>query len=583
MNRLRTTWTLAFAAALVVASCGSSTTESPSAATSAGASASAAASQAASASAAPSASAEASASTAPVPSPTDQPLKVGWLSEPDTMNPLTTYSTEAVEVTQLLYDKLLDYDVSLKPEPALATEYAYSTDGKAITFKLRAGVTWQDGQPFTSADVAYTYNLVHDNSLGQYAQFLTDLSGVKTPDPLTVELDFKAAQAFNPALVVPIVPKHIWSKMSATDIETFANDKPVGTGPFTFGEWKKGASLTIDRNDKWWGRLPSEASVTWVLYGNSDVMGQALQSGEVDIIPQVPPTVFDSLTSAQNIKAVGLPSFSFHHIGFNVSTNAKSQGNPLLKDVVVRQALQDSVDRNQLVQLCLAGHGTTGDSIVPAGLTDWHLAIPADQQFNANPDKAKQILDAAGYTDPNNTGVRASADGKKLEFRLIAIATTDVDVCAAHLFVDAAAAVGIKLDFSTLDTNTLGNTVYNTKDPNWDIFVWGWDSGTPDPSYMLGVPLCSQIGGNNDVFYCNKQYDALYQQQSNTIDPAARKAITDQMQETFYNDAAYLVMWYQDKLQAYRTDTWSGWSEIPGGIMFNFTRDNYLSIVPAAH
>jgi len=577
VNRWRSTLSLAAAAVLVVAGCGSSATPAPStAATNPPPSVAGSVP----ASEAPTASVEASVS-APPPTPSDQPLKIGWLNEPDTMNPLTTFSTEAVEVTQLIYDKLLDYDLNLKPEPALATSFTQSADGKAITFTLRDGVKWQDGQPFTSADVAYTYNLVHDNSLGQYAQFLTDLTGVKTPDATTVELDFKAPQAFNPALVVPIVPKHLWSSMTAKDIEQFANDKPVGTGPFGFNEWKKGASLTVTRNDAWWGQLPSPASVTWVLYGNSDVMGQALRSGEVDMIPQVPPSVFDGLTGAENVKAVSVPSFSFHHIGFNVSDNPKSQGNPLLKDVVVRQALQDSADRNQFVQLCLAGHGQPGDSIIPAGLTDWHLAIPADKAFNANPDKAKQILDAAGYTDPGGTGLRANSAGKKLEFRLIAIATTDVDVCAAHLFVNAAATVGIKLDLQTLDNNTLGNTVYNTDAPNWDIFVWGWDSGTPDPSYMLGVPLCSQIGGNNDVFYCNKQYDAQYTQESTTVDPVARKAITDQMQQTFYDSAAYMVMWYQDKLQAYRTDTWTNWSEIPGGLVFNFTRDNYLTIRPA--
>ena len=576
VNRWRTALSLAAAAVLLVAGCGSSASPAPSSAPSASAAPSTAASVAPSAVA----SVEASVSAPPA-TPSDQPLKIGWLSEPDNLNPLTTYTTEAVEVTQLLYDKLLDYDLNLKPEPSLATSFTYSTDGKAITFKLRDGVKWQDGQPFTAADVAYTYNLVHDNNLGQYAQFLTDMTGVKTPDASTVELDFSAAQAFNPALIVPIVPKHVWSKMTVKEIEAFANDAPVGTGPYTFTEWKKGTSITLTRNDAWWGQLPSPATVTWVRYGNSDVMGQALRSGEVDMIPQVPPSVFDGLAGAENIKALALPSFSFHHIGFNVSDAAKSGGNPLLKDVNVRQALEYSVDRNQLVQLCLAGHGQPGDAIIPAGLTDWHLAIPADKAFNANPDKAKAVLDAAGYTDPSGSGVRASADGKKLEFRLIAIATTDVDVCAAHLFVNAAAAVGIKLDLQTLDETTLGNTVYNKDAPNWDIFVWGWDSGTPDPSYMLGVPLCSQIGNNNDVFYCDKAYDAQYQQQATTVDPVARKAITDQMQQTFYDSAAYMVMWYQDKLQAYRTDTWTNWSEIPGGLVFNFTRDNYLTIRPA--
>lgn len=511
---------------------------------------------------------------------TDKPLRVGWLSEPDTMNPLTTYSTEAVEVTQLMYDKLLDYDLNLKPEPSLATEWAYSADGTTLSFTLRQGVKWHDGQDFTADDVVYTYNLIKDDNLGQYAQFLTDMASVKAIDPAHVEIAFSAPQAYNPALVVPIVPKHIWEKMTAKEIETYANDAPVGTGPYTFTEWKQGASLTITRNDAWWGQAPSPATITWVRYDNSDVMGQALRSGELDIIPQVPPTVFEGLKGTDGIKAAALPSYSFHHIGFNVSTDKTSQGNPLLRDVNVRQAIELAVDRTQLVQLCLGGYGQIGDTLVPAGLTDWHLAISGDKALNANPDKARQLLEAAGYTD-DGSGVRAAKDGSKLAFRLIAIATTDVDVCAAKLVVDAAAAVGIKLDLQTLDETTLGDTVYNTDAPNWDIFVWGWDSGTADPSYMLGVPLCSQIGGNNDVFYCDKQYDADYAKQAQTVDTAARKAITDRMQQQFYDSAAYLVMWYQDKLQAYRTDTWTNWQEIPGGIIFNFTRDNYLGVRPA--
>jgi peptide/nickel transport system substrate-binding protein len=211
----------------------------------------------------------------------------------------------------------------------------------------------------------------------------------------------------------------------------------------------------------------------------------------------------------------------------------------------------------------------------------WHLDIPADKLLDANPEKAKQLLDAAGYTDRNGDGIRESTDGKPLEFRLIAIESTSVDVRAAQLFRDAAAAVGIKLNLATLDENTLGSTVYNTTSPDWDIFVWGWDSAVHDPDYMLGVPLCSQIGGNNDVFYCDKTYDALYAQQATTLDPVARKALVDQMQQMFYDAAPYIVMWYQDKLQGYRTDTWTGWQEMPGGIVFNFTRDNYLKVTPA--
>ena len=507
-------------------------------------------------------------------------LKVGWSSEPDTMNPITTYSSEGQEVLQLIYDKLVHYDTSLKAEPGLAKTWEYSTDGLDITYDLQSGVTWHDGEPFTSADVKFTFDLIKQENFGEYAQWLVDMTGVETPDDSTVVLKFSKPQAFNPGLAIPILPEHIWTGMVKDDIHKFANDTPTGTGPFEFVEWKRGETVTLQRNPDWWGAQPAVQQIVFVLYGNEDVMAQALRAGEVDILTEVPPTIFDGLTGAENVKAVSLPSFSFHHIGFNVSTSPDSQGNPLLLDPVIRQALNYAIDRNQLVQLALAGYGQPGSVLIPPALGTWQLQIPPDQQMNANPDAAKQLLDGAGYKDTNGDDVLESPGGEPLEFRLIAIESTTVDVRAAELFRDAAAVVGIKLDLQTMDENTLGNTVYNTKDPDWDIFVWGWDSGVADPDYMLGIVLCSQIDGNNDVFYCDKKYDALYAEQATTIDEAARKSIVDEMQKMFYDSGTYIVMWYQDKLQAYRTDTWQGWAEIPGGMVYNFTRDNYLQVTP---
>ena len=553
---------------LLLAACGQQSPSARSAATDAAPSATSGASSAASV--APSTAA----------TPSQATLKVGWSSEPDTLNPLTTFSTEADEVLHLVYDKLLGYGLDLKPQPELASSFAYSTDAKSITFHLQPSAKWSDGQAVTSDDVKYTYEAIHKDSLGQYAQWLTDLVGVDTPDPTTAVVNFSKPQAFNPGLTIPILPKHIWSSMSAKDIGTFANAKPVGSGPFTLVEWKKGETITLSRSSSFWGTPAIAAKVVYVLYANGDVQAQALKNGDVDVLTEVPPTIWDGLKGADNVAAVSMPSFSFHHIGINVSTAPGSKGNPLLKVRTIRQALSYALDRNQLVQLALAGHGKPGDSIVPVGLADWHWVPRTDQLMDANLDKAKALLDAAGYTDRNGDGVREAPDGKPLEFRLIAIESTSVDVRAAQLFRDDAAAIGIKLDLTTLDENTLGSTVYNTDAPNWDLFVWGWDSGVPDPDYMLGVPLCSQIGGNNDVFYCDKGYDALYAQQATTVDPVARKAITDQMQKQYYEDAAYLVMWYQDKLQAYRTDTWSGWVQVPGGMVFNFTRENYLRVAP---
>jgi len=97
----------------------------------------------------------------------------------------------------------------------------------------------------------------------------------------------------------------------------------------------------------------------------------------------------------------------------------------------------------------------------------------------------------------------------------------------------------------------------------------------------MSIELTSQIGGNADVFYSNHQYDTLYTQQAETLNVDERATILHEMQKLFYDDAAYCIMWYQSKLQAYRTDTWKGWKETKGGAVYNFTRSNYLTVKPA--
>lgn len=509
-----------------------------------------------------------------------QTIRVGWKSDIDTLNPLTTVTTEAVEVQSLIYDKLLDYGLDLKEEPSLAL--SAKREGNTITYALRDGVTWQDGQPFTADDVVFTFDTIGKNQLGINAQFLTDYVSAEAVDPKTVKVTFSKPQALDPGLVIPILPKHIWEKMSVDQMQEFTNDAPVGTGPYKFASRQQGQNVSLTRNDAWWGEKPAASGITWTVYTNDDLEAQALKNGEIDIIPQVPPTVFDGLKSDSSLTTQELPSFSFHHIGMNVSEDANSKGNPLLKDKAVRQALGYALDRNQIVQLAYAGYAEPGDSILMPAFGDYYWKPTGDEVIGGNVDKANQILDAAGYTKKDADGIRQSPDGKPLEFRIIAIDSTSTDVRTAQLFQEMAKKVGIKLNFSTVDSDTMASTVYNTDGPDWDLFVWGWDSGVNDPSYMLGVPLTSQIGGNNDIFYSNSAYDDLYAQQATELDPAKRAEIVKQMQKMFYEDSAYLIPIYLKKLQAYRNDTWTNWTPVPGGIIFNFTRDNYLKAQPTS-
>jgi ABC-type transport system substrate-binding protein len=97
----------------------------------------------------------------------------------------------------------------------------------------------------------------------------------------------------------------------------------------------------------------------------------------------------------------------------------------------------------------------------------------------------------------------------------------------------------------------------------------------------MGIDLTDQIGSNNDVYYSNPTYDRLWVEQSTTINATKRQGIVHEMQQMYYDDAAYCIMWYQSKLQAYNTASWTGWTPTRGGMIYNFTRYNYLRVTPA--
>ncbi|RDH74617.1 ABC transporter substrate-binding protein [Mycolicibacterium moriokaense] len=506
-------------------------------------------------------------------------LRVGSTTDIDGLNPFTAFSTQSVDVFQLIYDKLVEYDADLNIVPALATKVDTSDGDKTFTYTLRDGVKWQDGTSFSADDVVFSYLLVRDNDYGSYGAYFKKLTDVAKVGDNQVKLSYSEPQTLNPGVLIPVVPKHIWEKVATDDLPKYANDKPVGTGPFKYDSWDKGSVVTVVRNDDWWGTKPAAEKVTWTKFGSDDIVTQALRTGDVDVVPEIPPTIFTQLQNAQDVKTDALESFSFHMIGFNCSQVPGSKGNKLLLDPAVRQALSCATSRAQLVELALAGFGQPGTGLLPPAFGEYHYTPAPDAALDNNPEKANKLLDDAGYRLQD--GVRRSKDGAPLDFRILAIADTAVDVKAAQLFVTAAKAIGVNLKLSTTDADSMGATVFNTDAPDWDIMVWGWDSETFDPSYLLGIPTTDQIGGNNDTFWTNPRYDELYAQQATTIDKPARVKLVQEMQALHYSACPYIIMWYQKKLNGTRTTTWTGWKPIRGGMVLNFSRANYLDVKPA--
>ena len=179
----------------------------------------------------------------------------------DTMNPLSSYMQVTYEFFMLVYDSLVKYDENYNAVPDLAKEWSVSDDGLTWTFKLQEGVKWHDGQPFTSKDVKFTYDLMLNTGLGyMYSSYLTGITDIQCPDDLTVVIVTEEPKANMLMNTTPILPEHIFSAIPETELETWPNESPVGTGPYKFDSTGPNF-VKIVKNADYFGEQPDRKSV----------------------------------------------------------------------------------------------------------------------------------------------------------------------------------------------------------------------------------------------------------------------------------------------------------------------------------
>jgi peptide/nickel transport system substrate-binding protein len=256
--------------------------------------------------------------------------------------------------------------------------------------------------------------------------------------------------------------------------------------------------------------------------------------------------------------------------------------------VNIRQAVAWAIDREKINTISMGGLSTTGEAMFGPAQPYWQWTPPADQAYRYDPEKARQTLEAAGYVDRNGDGVREAPGGAPLAFRLVAMNEYPEDVSAAKMIVGWCRDVGIKLKLDQMDEGAFTDQFYDNA--NYDLFIWSW-GGDIDPGFMLSTYTTTQIMNNSMNQYSNPEYDALFDQQAQALDPlhpsdrSKRQAITFKMQEIINRDCPDIVLWYNVNLAAYRTDRWTGYVRAPGptGAPFwNMIRTTYQDVQPVA-
>ena len=528
----------------------------------------------------------------PTPSPASGEViyRIGTTQDYDGFNPFSAWSGITWDSFRISYDFLTWYDEDFEPTPDLATEWSTSDDGKVWTFTIREGMTWHDGEPLTASDIAFTYNWILETEHWAYIQYLTGVTKVEAPDATTLVITCDKPNAGMLALYIPILPEHIWKDVPDAEMETYKNVPIIGSGPFQVVEVKKSDYVKLVPNPDYpeeLGGPPKIDALYYVITQNMDSTVQDYKAGNLDAIVDWPASYYEDLKSTSGGTAAKAPAIGFHELGFNCWDDKASKGNPLLRDPVIRTAIHWAIDKQAIVDAAMNGLAIPGEGLISPVQGVWNWSVPEDQRYSYDPEKAKQLLEDAGYSDGDGDGVRENAKGDKLEFRFVVLNEYPEDQAAGKKIVSWCDDVGIRLKLDPMDEGPFGDDVYDNA--NYDVFIWSW-GGDIDPGFMLSTFTTEQILNWGDSQYSNPEYDDLYTQQAQAVDPekpedpTARKAITDEMQAILYRDNPYVILWYNLNLQAWRTDKWTGYHLVPpdgGGAPFwNMLRTTYQDLEP---
>jgi peptide/nickel transport system substrate-binding protein len=498
-------------------------------------------------------------------------VRIGWAGYPDSLNPGNGVLSEAYTLYELVYDTPISVNSAGEYVPELATEWSSSEDGLTWTMTIRDDAVFQDGEPLTAEDVAFSMNLYKETEDFPFLpSYVEPFTSIEATDDTTVTLTLETPISnFEPSMAfIYVLPKHIWEGVE--DPVEFGNEEMVGSGPFSLVAADQGVSVELAANTDYWAAPPNVDGVIFQTFEADDARVTALTTGQIDAMLDVPETAIPTLQNTDNVFvhiADVAAGGSLTDIIFNVTADEDCppedgvcSGHPALKDLEVRKALAHATDKQQLLTVATAGTGSPGLSLVPPGLGDYYASEIEDYAFDI--DEANSILDAAGYEDTDGDGIRECLPDQDCEtgdltFRFNYPTDATTGARESEVIQETWQQIGVAITVQPLEADTLTSVCCPGFD--YDVIMWGWGSD-PDPAFLLGVALCSEIpSGFSESGYCDEDYDALYDAQAVELDRDARVDLIHQMQQKLMDDLPYIIPYYYPTIEVWRTDTFTGW------------------------
>lgn len=465
---------------------------------------------------------------------------------PRSMDPADQTATFTGNVLAPMYEGLTQFDRNLEVQPLLATKWSVNADGTRWTFTLRSGVKFQDGTPMNAAAVvaSFTRHLDTKRGLAASGRYRAVINTVTAVNPTTVLFTLKKAYPAFPRLMTGTAAVIV---SPAADKKGTLGRLPVGTGPYSFVEWKSGEYVLEKANPAYWGKKPSIQTLKWTWSSEPSVMNLAIQSGQVDMVNPLPPIFTQVLKNNSKVTLLQGKGASV----FWLSLNTKLKP---LTDVRVRQALNYATDQKALVSSLLRGYGQPANSPLAPADFGYDAAAPG---YPYDVAKAKQLLSDAGY--PNGI--------------TISVASQEPDSNIVQALQGMWAKAGVTLKIMQMESGVWSEAAFGTPEQKAKAGInssfASWSAGTLDADGQLS-PLyatsSASPAGANLGFYSNTKVDALLAQGSSETDSAKRKVIYAQAQRLISQDAAHVLLYYPTDIAAVNSSIKGVWIFPGGGI-----------------
>ena len=454
-----------------------------------------------------------------------------WALTPEPPTLVTAFNSSQMvqQISAKMMDGLVAYDRKLDPMPALATSWTVSDDGRSVTFKLRDGVKWHDGTPFTSADVKYTFEEILKKHHPRGRATFANLESVETPDKLTAVFKLSKPSAYMMAALSasesPVLPKHLYEKGDPTTSPQLA--APVGTGPFKFAEWQRGKFIRLVKNPDYWvkGQPHFDALIVRFI-PDAGARAVALETGELDVsggdpVPLADLKRIDALPSLE----VTTEGYSMYGAMYYLEFNMRD---PQFKDVRVRQAIAHAIDRDFVAKNTWFGYATPATGPISNKQPKFYTDNVPKYPFNTK--RAEELLDQAGF--PRQAG------GIRFKISHDPASGSEEYRRFGEYFKQAMKTIGIDVELRVSDSATYQRRVWTDnayQTTSYGIFTM------PDPTIGVQRVFWSKnirkgVPYSNGSGYTSAEMDALLEAAQVERDPTKRRDLWHKMQTVAMTD-----------------------------------------------